>query len=66
MIIFTVSHSLNIRCHTFIADLHPPAAFLNIIQFNGDYGCLKYFHPGDYNEVFNKVIYKPYENVSIC
>ncbi len=44
--------SLNIRCHNFVADLPARAAFLNFKQFNGYYGCLNCFHPGEYNETY--------------
>ena len=58
-------YTLNIRTHSFIADLPARAAFLNIKQFNGYYGCLNCFHPGEYSDTFNKVIFKPHENVSL-
>ena len=46
-----------------MADLPARASFLNIKQFNGYYGCLNCFHPGEYNETHGKVIFKPHENV---
>jgi hypothetical protein len=57
--------NLNIRCHSFIADLPARAAFLNIKQFNGYYGCLNCFHSGEYDQASSKVIFKPKDNVPL-
>jgi predicted HAD superfamily hydrolase len=57
--------NLNIRCHSFFADLLARAAFLNIKQFNGYYGCLNCFHPGEYDQASSKLIFKPKDNVPL-
>jgi hypothetical protein len=64
-LVFKGNLSLNIRCHNFVADLPARAAFLNVKQFNGYYGCLNCFHPGEYSDIYNKVIFKPHDDVSV-
>ncbi len=54
-----------LRCQSFIADLPACAAFLNVKQFNGYFGCINCFHPGTYSAEYRKMIYKPLKNVQV-
>lgn len=56
---------MNIRGQSFVADLPAREAFLNIKQFNGYFGCLNCFHPGEYDQEVSKVIFRPLENVPL-
>ncbi|RNA18943.1 hypothetical protein BpHYR1_000607 [Brachionus plicatilis] len=48
-----------VRCQSLIADLPAKASALNIMQFNGRYGCTTCFHPGEYDNESRKMIYGP-------
>jgi hypothetical protein len=50
---------IKVRVQAFIADLPAKAAALNIKQFNGEFGCIKCLHPGEYNRSFHKMTYPP-------
>ena len=50
---------IDIICQSFIADLPARASYLNVMQFNGYYGCMNCFHPGEYDLNNRKMIYKP-------
>jgi hypothetical protein len=51
----------DVRVQMFVADLPAKAAALNIKQFNGDFGCIKCLHPGEWNRAFHKMTYPPLE-----
>lgn len=40
-------------------DLPAKAAVVNAKQFNGEFGCIYCYHPGEYCRLFNKRIYPP-------
>ena len=51
-----------IRCHAAIFDLPAKAAQLNVKQYNGYFGCLMCYHPGQY--INGNMVY-PFEKVII-
>lgn len=48
-----------IRIHAAIFNLLAKAAFANIKQWNGAFGCPHCMHPGEYDRLLSKTIYKP-------
>ncbi|CAF1047635.1 unnamed protein product, partial [Brachionus calyciflorus] len=52
-------YEFQIRVQSIIMDLPAKAAVLNIKQFNGQFGCLYCYHPGEHSRIFNKRIYPP-------
>ena len=56
-----LENNISLRFQSFVADLPAKASFLNIMQFNGYFGCLTCVHPGEYSQSCDKIIFKPQE-----
>lgn len=52
-----------LRFQALLCDLPAKSAILETKQFNGEFGCLTCYHPGEYSIEFRKRIYVPEKKV---
>ncbi len=52
--------SFDIRIQSFLMDLPAKASVLNVVQFNGEFGCITCDHPGESSKIQRKWVY-PYK-----
>ena len=61
---FLQGHQITIRVQAGLFDLPAKAAFLKCKQWNGQFGCIQCYHPGEHSFAFKKRIYPPKPEVN--
>ena len=63
--IFLKGKNFLIRVQSIILDLPAKAAVLKVKQFNGEFGCIHCFHPGEWCSSMHKRLYPPKQVINL-